>query len=152
MFERFTDCARNVIALAHREAQRLNHNHLGTEHILLALTKESRSVGEHVLETLHIDIKALREKIEELSPAGVTPPELGAIPDDEREKHVIKYAIEEARQLKHSYIGSEHILLGLAKETDGIACKALTAMDVSYDQIKNEVMSTLAAAHQSESA
>ena len=152
MFERFTDCARNVIALAHREAQRLNHDHLGTEHILLALTKESRSVGEHVIETLHIDIKALRAKIEELSPAGVTPAELGAIPGDEREKHVIKHSIMEARALKHSYIGSEHLLLGLAKETDGVACKALSAMGVSYEAIKDEVLSTLAAAHQGESA
>lgn len=152
MFERFTDCGRNVIAIAHREAQRLNHDHLGTEHILLGITKESRSVAEHVIETLHIDIRQLRTKIEELAPAGDTPAAIGAIPDDRRERHVIELAIAEARNLKHSYIGSEHLLLGLAKEKEGIACKALESMGITYDMIKDEVLSTLAAAHQDKSA
>jgi ATP-dependent Clp protease ATP-binding subunit ClpC len=148
MFERFTDCARSLLARANRQAQKLHHDYVGTEHILLALAKERQSVGSHVLKNLGVDFKRLKFEAEELSPPKLEHETMGQLPPDEREKHVVKYAIEEARILKHSYIGSEHLLLGLSKETDGIAAKIFDKMGIGYDDLKKETLDLLATAHQ----
>ncbi|TFG44876.1 MAG: NDP-hexose 4-ketoreductase, partial [Candidatus Brocadiia bacterium] len=147
MFERFTDCARNLMARANREAQKRNHDYVGTEHILLGLARESESVGAQVLKNLNVDFKRLKLEVEKLSPPGPEHNSLEKLPPDEREKRVIQYAIQEARNLKHSYIGSEHLLLGLAKVTDGIAAKVFDTMGIHYKELKEETLNLLANAH-----
>jgi ATP-dependent Clp protease ATP-binding subunit ClpC len=148
MFERFTDCARSLLARANREAQKRNHDHVGTEHILLGLTKESECLGTHVLKGLDVDLKKLRAEVEKLSPAKPDHATNGHLTPDEREKQVIKYAIEEARDLKHSYIGSEHLLLGLGREVDGIAGKVFDIMEIHYRDLKRQTLSVVEGAHQ----
>lgn len=144
MFERFTDCARNLLARANREAQRRHHDYVGTEHVLLGLTKESNCMATRVLEALGVDLKQLRSEIETLSPAIPDHTTMGQLPLDEREKQVIKYAIQEARDLKHGYIGSEHILLGLNREVDGVAARVFDKMGINYREIKKKTLSLLA--------
>ena len=148
MFERFTDCARNLMGRANREAQKLHHDYVGTEHILLALVKENESVGAHVLKNLDVDFKRLKLEVEKLSPPGPEDADPEKLPPDDREKRVIQYAVEEARSLKHSYIGSEHILLGLIKETNGVAAKVFDIMGIHYKDLKTETLNILANVHQ----
>lgn len=144
MFERFTDCARNLLARANREAQKRCHNYVGTEHVLLALTKESDCMATRVLKNLGVDLKQLRSEVGNLAPAAPEHTTMGQLLPDEREKQVIKYAIQEARDLKHSYIGSEHILLGLNREVDGVAANVFDKMGVHYREIKKETLSLIA--------
>lgn len=148
MFERFTDCGRSLLARANRQAQKLNHDYVGTEHILLGIAKEQGSVGACVLKNMGVDFKSLKVEVEKLSPAGAQHEMAGGLPPDEREKHVVKYAIEEARKLKHSYVGSEHLLLGLSRETDGVAAKIFESMGIGYKELKEETLNILANAHQ----
>ena len=148
MFERFTDCARSLLARANREAQKRNHDYVGTEHILLGLTKESDCIGTHVLQNLSVDLKMLRAEVEKLSPAKPDHTTNGQLPPGESEKRVIKYAIDEARDLKHSYIGSEHLLLGLAREVDGVAAKVFDTMEIHYRDLKRQTLSIIEGAHQ----
>ena len=148
MFERFTDCARHLINRANSEAQKRRHAHIGTEHILLGLAKEDESVGVHVLQQLNIDFKKMKSEIDKLSPPGPEGTEIEIIRPDDREKHVIQYAVEEARSLKHSYIGSEHLLLGLAREKGGVSAKVFEKLGISYEDLRNEITKTLAGAHQ----
>ena len=148
MFERFTDCARHLLRRANEEALKLRHNYLGTEHILLGLAKEDKSVGVHVLQGLGIDFKQLEQEVKKLSPPGPENEEIEILRPDDREKHVIQYAIEEARKLKHSYIGSEHLLLGLVREKDGVAAKVFDIMKIDYQKMKEQILKTLESAHQ----
>jgi ATP-dependent Clp protease ATP-binding subunit ClpA len=125
MFERFTDRARKVMALANQEAQRFNHEYIGTEHILLGLVKEGSGVGANVLKNLDVDLRKVRLEVEKLVKSGPTWSRWASCPQTPRAKKVIEYAIEEARNLNHNYVGTEHLLLGLLREQDGVAAQVL---------------------------
>jgi ATP-dependent Clp protease ATP-binding subunit ClpC len=145
MFERFTDRARKVMALANQEAQRFNHEHIGTEHILLGLVKEGSGVGATVLKNLDVDIKKLRLEVEKLVKSGPDLVTMGKLPQTPRAKKVIEYAIEEARFLNHNYVGTEHILLGLLRETEGIAAQVLMNLGLKLEEVRQEVLNLLGA-------
>ncbi|HOK95752.1 MAG TPA: ATP-dependent Clp protease ATP-binding subunit [Anaerohalosphaeraceae bacterium] len=145
MFERFTDRARKVMALANQEAQRFNHEYIGTEHILLGLVKEGNGVGANVLRNLDVDIKKLRLEIEKLVKSGPDMVTMGKLPQTPRAKKVIEYAIEEARSLNHNYVGTEHILLGLLRETEGIAAQVLMNLGLKLEDVRQEVLNLLGA-------
>lgn len=145
MFERFTDRARKVMALANQEAQRFNHEYIGTEHILLGLVKEGSGVGANVLKNLDVDIKKLRLEIEKLVKSGPDMVTMGKLPQTPRAKKVIEFAIEEARALNHNYVGTEHILLGLLRETEGIAAQVLMNLGLKLENVRQEVLNLLGA-------
>ncbi len=145
MFERFTDRARKVMALANQEAQRFNHEWIGTEHILLGLVKEGSGVGANVLKNLDVDIKKLRLEVEKLVKSGPDMVTMGKLPHTPRAKKVIEYAIEEARALNHNYIGTEHILLGLLRETEGVAAQVLMNLGLRLEDVRQEVLNLLGA-------
>jgi ATP-dependent Clp protease ATP-binding subunit ClpC len=145
MFERFTDRARKVMALANQEAQRFNHEHIGTEHILLGLVKEGSGVGANVLKNLDVDIKKLRLEIEKLVKSGPDMVTMGKLPQTPKAKKVIEYAIEEARALNHNYVGTEHILLGLLREAEGIAAQVLMNLGLKLEDVRQEVLNLLGA-------
>ncbi len=145
MFERFTDRARKVMALANQEAQRFNHEYIGTEHILLGLVKEGSGVGANVLKNLDVDIKKLRLEIEKLVKSGPDMVTMGKLPHTPRAKKVIEYAIEEARSLNHNYIGTEHLLLGLLRESEGIAAQVLMNLGLKLEGVRQEVLNLLGA-------
>ncbi len=145
MFERFTDRARKVMALANQEAQRFNHEYIGTEHILLGLVKEGSGVGANVLKNLDVDIKKLRLEIEKLVKSGPDMVTMGKLPQTPKAKKVIEYAIEEARALNHNYVGTEHILLGLLRETEGIAAQVLMNLGLKLEDVRQEVLNLLGA-------
>jgi ATP-dependent Clp protease ATP-binding subunit ClpA len=121
----FTDRARKVMALANQEAQRFNHEYIGTEHILLGLVKEGSGVGANVLKNLDVDLRKVRLEVEKLVKSGPDMVTMGKLPQTPRAKKVIEYAIEEARNLNHNYVGTEHLLLGLLREHDGVAAQVL---------------------------
>ena len=143
MYERFTDRSRKVMALANQEAQRFNHEYLGTEHILLGLIKEGSGVGAHVLKNLNVDLFKVRCEVEKLVKSGPETVTMGKLPQTPRAKKVIEYAIEEARNLGHKYVGTEHLLLGLCKEIEGIAQQVLSNLDVSVEDVRTEVVAIL---------
>ena len=145
MFERFTDRARKVMALANQEAQRFNHEYIGTEHILLGLVKEGSGVGATVLKNLEVDIKKLRLEVEKLVKSGPDMVTMGKLPQTPRAKKVIEYAIEEARALNHNYVGTEHILLGLLRESEGIAAQVLMNLGLRLEDVRQEVLNLLGA-------
>ena len=145
MFERFTDRARKVMALANQEAQRFNHEYIGTEHILLGLVKEGNGVGANVLRNLDVDVKKLRLEIEKLVKSGPDMVTMGKLPQTPRTKKVIEFAIEEARSLNHNYVGTEHILLGLLRETEGIAAQVLMNLGLKLEDVRQEVLNLLGA-------
>ena len=145
MFERFTDRARKVMALANQEAQRFNQDYIGTEHILLGLVKEGSGVGATVLKNLDVDIKKLRLEVEKSVKSGPDMVTMGKLPQTPRAKKVIEYAIEEARALNHNYVGTEHILLGLLRETEGIAAQVLVSLGLKLESVRQEVLNLLGA-------
>jgi ATP-dependent Clp protease ATP-binding subunit ClpC len=145
MFERFTDRARKVMALANQEAQRFNHEYIGTEHILLGLVKEGSGVGATVLKNLEVDIKKLRLEVEKLVKSGPDMVTMGKLPHTPRAKKVIEYAIEEARSLNHNYVGTEHLLLGLLRETEGIAAQVMMNLGLRLEDVRQEVLNLLGA-------
>jgi ATP-dependent Clp protease ATP-binding subunit ClpC len=145
MFERFTDRARKVMALANQEAQRFNHEYIGTEHILLGLVKEGSGVGATVLKNLDVDIKKLRLEVEKLVKSGPDMVTMGKLPHTPRAKKVIEYAIEEARSLNHNYVGTEHLLLGLLRESEGIAAQVLMNLGLRLEDVRQEVLNLLGA-------
>src|SRR5215813_10374513 len=116
MYERFTDRARKVMQLANQEAQRLNHEYLGTEHILLGLIKEGSGVAATALKNLNIDLRKIRLEIEMIARRGPHMVPMGKLPPTPRAKKIIEYSIEEARSLSHNYVGTEHLLLGVLRE------------------------------------
>ncbi len=150
MFERFTDRARKVMALANQEAQRFNQDYIGTEHILLGLVKEGSGVGATVLKNLEVDIKKLRLEVEKMVKSGPDMVTMGKLPQTPRAKKVIEYAIEEARALNHNYVGTEHILLGLLRETEGIAAQVLMNLGLKLEEVRQEVLNLLGAGVDSE--
>ncbi len=145
MFERFTDRARKVMALANQEAQRLNHEYIGTEHILLGLVKEGSGVGATVLKQLDVDLRKVRLEVEKLVKSGPDMVTMGRLPQTPRAKKVIEYAIEEARSLGHNYVGTEHLLLGLLREQDGVAAQVLINLGLKLEDVRDEVLNLLGA-------
>ncbi|MCB9845935.1 MAG: ATP-dependent Clp protease ATP-binding subunit [Phycisphaeraceae bacterium] len=145
MFERFTDRARKVMALANQEAQRFNHEYIGTEHILLGLVKEGSGVGANVLRNLDVDLRKVRLEVEKLVKAGPEMVTMGKLPQTPRAKKVIEYAIEEARNLNHNYVGTEHLLLGLLREQDGVAAQVLMNLGLKLEEVREEVLNLLGA-------
>ncbi len=148
MFERFTDRARMVMALANQEAQRFNHEYIGTEHVLLGLVKEGSGVGANVLKNRGVDLSKVRaevEKLEKLVKKGPQEVSKSKLPQSTRAKKVIDYAIEEARNLNHNYVGTEHLLLGLLREREGVAGQVLINLGLELDQVRDEVLQLLGA-------
>jgi len=145
MFERFTDRARKVMALANQEAQRFNHEYIGTEHILLGLVKEGSGVGANVLKNLDVDLRKVRLEVEKLVKSGPDMVTMGKLPQTPRAKKVIEYAIEEARSLNHNYVGTEHLLLGLLREHDGVAAQVLMNLGLKLEEVREEVLNLLGA-------
>jgi len=150
MFERFTDRARKVMALANQEAQRFNHEYIGTEHILLGLVKEGSGVGANVLKNLEVDLRKVRLEVEKLVKSGPETVTMGKLPQTPRAKKVIEYAIEEARNLNHNYVGTEHLLLGLLREQDGVAAQVLMNLNLKLEDVREEVLNLLGASEDSE--
>ena len=145
MYERFTDRARKVMQLANQEAQRFNHEYIGTEHILLGLVKEGSGVAANVLKNLDIDLRKIRlevEKIVQHGPGGEQVV-MGRLPHTPRAKKVIEYSIEEARNLNHNYVGTEHLLLGLLREQEGVAAQVLMNLGLKLEDVREEVLNLL---------
>src|ERR1700685_3400146 len=143
MYERFTDRARKVMQLANQEAQRFNHEYIGTEHILLGLVKEGTGVAANVLKNLDIDLRKIRLEVEKIVQAGPDMVTMGKLPKTPRAKKVIEYSIEEARNLNHNYVGTEHLLLGLLREQEGVAAHGLVELGVKLEDVREEVLNLL---------
>jgi ATP-dependent Clp protease ATP-binding subunit ClpC len=143
MYERFTDRARKVMQLANQEAQRFNHEYIGTEHILLGLVKEGSGVAANVLKNLDVDLRKIRLEVEKIVQSGPDMVTMGKLPQTPRAKKVIEYAIEEARQLNHNYVGTEHLLLGLLREQEGVAAQVLMNLGLKLDEVREEVLNLL---------
>jgi ATP-dependent Clp protease ATP-binding subunit ClpC len=139
MFERFTDRARRVVVLAQEEARMLNHNYIGTEHILLGLIHEGEGVAAKALESLGISLEAVRQQVEEIIGQGQQAPS-GHIPFTPRAKKVLELSLREALQLGHNYIGTEHILLGLIREGDGVAAQVLVKLGADLNRVRQQVI------------
>ncbi len=142
MFERFTDRARRVVVLAQEEARMLNHNYIGTEHILLGLIHEGEGVAAKALESLGISLEAVRQQVEEIIGQGQQAPS-GHIPFTPRAKKVLELSLREALQLGHNYIGTEHILLGLIREGEGVAAQVLVKLGADLGRVRQQVNSLL---------
>ena len=142
MFERFTDRARRVVVLAQSEARLLLHNYIGTEHILLGLIHEGEGVAANALESLGVSQEAVRQQVEEIIGQGQTPP-TGHIPFTPRAKKVLELSLREAIQLGHNYIGTEHILLGLIREGEGVAAQVLVKLGAGLDRVRHQVIQLL---------
>ena len=143
MYERFTDRARKVLQLANQEAQRFNHEYIGTEHILLGLVKEGSGVAANVLKNLDIDLRKIRLEVEKIVQSGPDMVTMGKLPQTPRAKKVIEYAIEEARNLNHNYVGTEHLLLGLIREEEGVASQVLMNLGLKLAYVREEVLHLL---------
>lgn len=143
MFERFTDHARLIMARANQEAQIAGYGHIASEHILLGLVTERSSVGAQVLKGLDVDLQKVRLEVEKLMKAGPEPAPTGRLPQTPASKAVIIHAIEEARNFDHTYVGSEHFLIGLARD-EGIAGSVLKSLGLTAQKIHEEVVSVLA--------
>ncbi len=142
VFETFTDRSKKVMALANQEAQRFNHEFLGTEHLLLGLIKEGSGIAAAVLKGLNLDLRKIRIETEKLVKSGREMDVKGKLPLTHRFKNVVTYAIEEASDLNHSYIGTEHLLLGLLRD-DGVARQIFDNLKIGVDDVRSEVFNLL---------
>ncbi|MDA2977626.1 MAG: AAA family ATPase, partial [Actinomycetota bacterium] len=142
MFERFTDRARRVVVLAQEEARMLNHNYIGTEHILLGLIHEGEGVAAKSLESLGVSLESVRSQVEEIIGQGQQAPS-GHIPFTPRAKKVLELSLREALQLGHNYIGTEHILLGLIREGEGVAAQVLVKLGADLNRVRQQVIQLL---------
>jgi ATP-dependent Clp protease ATP-binding subunit ClpA len=142
MFQRFTDRARRVVVLAQEEARMLNHNYIGTEHILLGLIHEEEGVAAKALESLRIGLDVVRQQVEEIIGQGQGQRQ-GQIPFTPRAKKVLELSLREARQLGHTYIGTEHILLGLIREEEGVAAQVLVKLGADLNRVRQKVIQLL---------
>src|ERR1700674_2156794 len=143
MFDKFTNRAKQVIKLAKKEAQRLNHNYLGTEHVLLGLLKLGQGVAVNVLRNLNIDFDTVRAEVEKLVGFG---PEIQVYGDPAltgKVKKVFEFANEEAANLNHNYVGTEHLLLALLRQTDGVATQVLENLNINLKEVRKEVLKEL---------
>ncbi|OWK43222.1 ATP-dependent Clp protease ATP-binding subunit [Fimbriiglobus ruber] len=145
MYERFTDRARKVMQLANQEAQRFNHEYIGTEHVLLGLVKEGSGVAANVLKNLDVDLRKIRLEVERIVQPGAGGDQvvMGRLPHTPRAKKVIEYSIEEARNLNHNYVGTEHLLLGLLREQEGVAAQVLMNLGLKLEDVREEVLNLL---------
>lgn len=141
-FDRFTERARKVLKLAQEEAQRFHHNYIGTEHLLLGLVREGEGVAAQVLMSLDVDLEKVREAVESIIGRGdrIVHGEIGLTP---RSKKVIELAVDEARRLNHHYIGTEHLLLGLLREGEGIAVGVLESFGLSLQEVREKIIEVL---------
>jgi ATP-dependent Clp protease ATP-binding subunit ClpC len=142
VFERFTDRARRVVVLAQEEARMLNHNYIGTEHLLLGLIHEGEGVAAKTLESLGISLDAIRSQVVEIIGMGNKAP-TGHIPFTPRAKKVLELSLREALQLGHDYIGTEHILLGLIREGEGVGAQVLQKLGADLDRVRRQVIELL---------
>ena len=142
MFERFTDRARRVVVLAQEEARMLSHNYIGTEHILLGLIHEGEGVAAKALESLGISLDAVRQQVEEIIGQGQQAPS-GHIPFTPRARKVLELSLREALQLGHNCIGTEHILLGLIREGEGVAAQVLVKLGADLTEVRQHVIKLL---------
>jgi ATP-dependent Clp protease ATP-binding subunit ClpC len=144
MFERFTDRARRAVVQAQEEARTLNHDFIGTEHILLGLVGEGQGVAAKALESLGVSMEAVRQRVEDIVPPGQVEVRTGHIPFTPRAKKVLELSLSEAKLLGHRYVGTEHILLGLLREGEGVAAQVLTALGADLDGTRERVVQLLA--------
>jgi ATP-dependent Clp protease ATP-binding subunit ClpC len=150
MYERFTDRARKVMQLANQEAMRFSHQYIGTEHILMGLVKEGSGVAANVLNSLNIDVREIRLEVEKIVQSGPNAEAYGKLPQTPRAKKVIEYSIEEARNLNHDYVGTEHLLLGLLRDQEGVAAQVLTNLGLTLEDVREEVRRVLESNHSTE--
>src|SRR6476619_4688571 len=143
MYERFTDRARKMMQIANQEAKRFNHEYIGTEHVLLGLIKEGSGVAANVLKNLDVDLRKIRLEVEKLVQSGPDMVTMGKLPQTPRAKKVIEYSMEEARNLNHNYVGTEHILLGLLREQEGVAAQVLMNLGLKLEEVREEVLNLL---------
>src|SRR5579859_1117345 len=143
MFERFTDRARRVVVFAQEEARGLNHNWIGTEHLLLAVIREGQGVGARALESMQVSLDAARQQVESIIGRGQEPVSDGHIPFTPRAKKVLELSLREALQLGHDYIGTEHILLGLIREGDGVAAQVLVNLGCDLNRARQQIIGLL---------
>ncbi|MBI3270977.1 MAG: ATP-dependent Clp protease ATP-binding subunit [Planctomycetes bacterium] len=143
MFDKFTDRARKVMSIARQEAQRFNHEYIGTEHILLGLVQEGSGIAAKVLKNLDVDLKKIRQEVEKLIPHGPPTVTMGQLPFTPRAKRVLELAQEEANNLGHDYIGTEHLLLGLLRENEGVAAQVLMNLGMKLEDVREEVLEVL---------
>jgi ATP-dependent Clp protease ATP-binding subunit ClpC len=144
MFEKFTERARRVIVLAQEEARMLSHNYIGTEHLLLGLIHEGEGVAARALASLGISLEDVRRNVEEMIPRGQHAPS-GHIPFTPRAKKVLELSLRESQQLGHDYIGTEHILLGLIREGEGVAAQVLVELGADLNRVRQQVLQLLGA-------
>lgn len=142
MYEKFTDRARKVMQLANQEAQRFRHEYIGTEHVLLGLVKEGTGIASYALKNLGVDIGRIRRETEKLVPPH-SDAVLGKLPQTPTAKKVIEYSIEEARNLNHNYVGTEHLLLGLIREGEGTGAKVLQNLGLELEEVHQEILRLL---------
>jgi len=152
MFERFTERARRVLLLAQNEARSLDHDCIGTEHVLLALIQEGDGVGAKALEAMQISVDTIRGRVEEITGRGQVASRRGHIPFTPAAKKVLELSLREALQLGHTYIGTEHILLGLVREGEGVAGQVLLGLGADLDRTRMLVIQILTGRHQEEAA
>lgn len=145
MFDRFTERARKVMSLARQEAQRASHDYIGTEHILLGLVAEGSGVAAQVLRRLEVEPRRIRTEVEKIVKDGTSMATMGQLPFTPLAKKVLEFSLEEAQNLGHSYLGTEHLLLGLIRETDGIAARVLRELGVEVESVREEVLALLGA-------
>ncbi len=145
MFERFTDRARRVVVLAQEEARMLNHDYVGTEHILVALVREGGGIAAQALQSLGITEETAHQQVEEIVGRGQTGPQRGHLPVTMRAKKTLQLSLREATQLGHAYIGTEHILLSLIREGDGPAMQVLNGLGVDPDRVRQQVIQLVSA-------
>jgi ATP-dependent Clp protease ATP-binding subunit ClpA len=143
MYQNFTDQARKVMQLANQEAQRFNHEYIGTEHILLALVKEGEGVAANVLKNLGVSLRKIRIEVEKLVQSGPDPVTMGKLPKTPRAKMVLAFSKEEAERFRQDHVGTEHILLGLLREGDNVAGQVLTNLGLELEEVRQEVLGVL---------
>ncbi|MEO6596238.1 MAG: ATP-dependent Clp protease ATP-binding subunit, partial [Planctomycetota bacterium] len=149
MFDRFTDRAKKVMSFARQEAMKFNHEYIGTEHILLGLVQEGSGVAANVLKAMTVDLEKIRHEVEKIVKTGPSMVTMGQLPFTPRAKKVLELSLEEASQLSHNYIGTEHLLLGLIRENEGIAAQVLMNLGVKLDEVREEVLEFLGASENS---
>ncbi len=145
MYQNFTENARKVMSLANKEALRFNHDYVGTEHVLLGLIRVGTGVAAHVLRNLNVDSRSIRLEVEKMVPPGPETMTMGQLPFTPRAKKVLELSVEEAHALGHNYVGTEHLLLGLLRENDGVAARVLMNLGLKLDRVRQEVLNLVGA-------
>lgn len=139
MFERWTDRSRKALALANQEAQRFNHDYIGVEHLLLGIVKEGNGIAANILKNLEVDLRKVRLEVEKLVKSGPDMVTMGKLPHTPRLKQVLEFAVEEARNFNHSYIGTEHLLCAILRDVDGVAAQSLIGLGVDLEKTTKEI-------------